>query len=54
MKWLRYVARLLREFCLFARVNKAWWIVPVIIALLLAAVVVTMGTTVAPFIYTLF
>ena len=43
------------EFILFLRTNKAYWMVPImLVLLLLAAVLVLGGTSVAPFIYTLF
>jgi len=54
MRFLRYLGRLLKEFGEFAWQNKAWWIIPVIIVLLLLAGLIVVGTTSAPFIYTLF
>jgi hypothetical protein len=46
---------IVREFFLFLRERKAYWLVPVIIVLLLLAVLVVLGSTgAAPFIYTLF
>ena len=43
------------EFALFLRTNKAYWMVPIVLVLLLlTAVLVLGGTSVAPFIYTLF
>jgi len=45
----------LSEFWLFLRENKKWWLAPMIaVLLLLGALVVLGGTSVAPFIYTLF
>lgn len=46
--------RLLKEFGVFAWQNKAWWIVPVVLVLLLVALLVFAGQSAAPFIYTLF
>ncbi|MDD5309131.1 MAG: DUF5989 family protein [Deltaproteobacteria bacterium] len=44
-----------REFLLFLRENKAWWMVPIIVSLLLLALLIVLGSTsAAPFIYTLF
>lgn len=44
----------LREFLMFCKENKAYWMVPIIIALLLLAVLVILGATGAgSFIYTL-
>ena len=43
---------LIREFYDFLRFNKAWWLTPIIIVLLLVGVLVVLaGTSVAPFIY---
>ncbi len=54
MRVFRYLGRLLKEFGEFAWHNKAWWILPIVILLLLLALLITTGTSVAPFIYTLF
>jgi hypothetical protein len=49
-------ARLLGEIWAFLRVRKKWWLAPMIMVLLLLGLltVVTQGSAVAPFIYTLF
>ena len=48
-------AGFVRELWLFLRDNKKWWLAPMIIVLtLFAALVLLGGTSVAPFIYTLF
>jgi len=46
----------LKEFWLFLRVRKKYWLIPIMIvtALLGGLIVLTKGTAVAPFIYTLF
>jgi len=44
----------LKEFIGFAWHNKAWWIIPVVLVLLLMALLIVLGQTTAPFIYTLF
>ena len=44
---LGYVGTLIGDFVAFARQHKAWWIVPLLIVL-------TSGSAIAPFIYTLF
>ena len=54
MRFLRYLFRLIGEFFEFAWQNKAWWIVPIVLMLLLIAAFIVTGTSVAPFIYTLF
>ena len=54
MRFLKHLLRLLKEFGQFAWHNKAWWIIPVALVLLLLALLIVSGQTVAPFIYTLF
>ena len=54
MRFLKHLGRLLQEFLGFAWHNKAWWIVPVVLVLLLMAMLIVLGQTTAPFIYTLF
>ena len=46
----------LQEFWLFLKVRKKYWLAPIMIMALLfgGLVVVTEGTAVAPFIYTIF
>jgi hypothetical protein len=45
-----------KEFFNFLRVRKKYWLLPIIIVLVMfgALIVLTQGTAVAPFIYTLF
>jgi uncharacterized protein DUF5989 len=48
-------AGILREWWDFLRENKAWWLTPIILVLLLISVLVILGATGAgPLIYTLF
>jgi len=51
---LRHLGRLLKELFAFAWENKAWWIVPIVLVLLLLTALIFAGESVAPFIYTLF
>jgi hypothetical protein len=46
----------LRELWLFMRARKKYWLLPVVIMLVVfgALIVLTQGSVVAPFIYTLF
>ncbi len=48
--------RIVAEYFEFLRENRRWWLVPIAIFLLLlgALVVLTQGSALAPFIYTLF
>ena len=47
---------ILRELWVFMRVRKKYWLVPVVLMLVVfgALIVLTQGSVVAPFIYTLF
>ena len=47
---------ILSEFWDFLKVRKKWWLAPLVIILLLlgALIVLTEGSAVAPFIYTIF
>ena len=48
-------ASFLREFWAFLRVNRKWWLLPVVLVLLLAGLLfLAAGTGAAPFLYTLF
>jgi len=50
----RHLGRLLSEVWAFAWQNKAWWLVPTVVILLILGVLIFSGQAVAPFIYTLF
>jgi hypothetical protein len=54
MRTLRYIGRLIGEFFSFAWQNKAWWIIPIILILLLLMAFITGTSSVAPFIYQYF
>jgi hypothetical protein len=46
---------LVREFALFIKENKAWWMIPILLVFGLLGVLVMLSSTgAAPFIYTLF
>ncbi|MEO5755197.1 MAG: DUF5989 family protein [Chthoniobacterales bacterium] len=47
---------ILREFWGFLRVRKKWWLAPIVLMLLFLGLVLVLseGSAVAPFIYTLF
>ncbi len=48
--------RIISEFIEFLMSNKKWWLLPIAIALLVlgALLILTQGSAIAPFIYTLF
>jgi hypothetical protein len=50
------IASFLHEFWAFLRVRKKYWLLPVLIVMVLfgGLIVLTNGSAVAPFIYTLF
>jgi hypothetical protein len=58
--WMAYKRRerlgIFSEFYHFMRVRKKWWLAPILILLVMLSVliVLTEGTALAPFIYTLF
>lgn len=54
MRFLRHLVALLGSFCGIAWDQKKWWIFPVVFIMLLMALVIVVGQTSAPFIYTLF
>ena len=47
---------IIREYWEFLKVRKKWWLKPIVVMLLLlgALIVLTEGSAIAPFIYTLF
>ena len=53
---MREIISFVREFWVFLRVRKKFWLVPilVVIAMLGGLIVFSEGTAVAPFIYTIF
>ena len=46
----------LKEFCEFLKVRKKYWLIPIIFVLVIfgGLIVLTQGSAVAPFIYTIF
>jgi Family of unknown function (DUF5989) len=52
---VRYGARLAREFVAYSVVNRAWWVVPLVMLLALIALAIVAGQAAAPYtLYTLF
>ena len=49
-----HVFQLFAELWAFARCNKAWWMIPLVMLLLLIGLLIASGGAVAPYIYTLF
>lgn len=54
MAKIGYSGKLLMEFARFARDNKVYWVVPLMILLGMVAFVVVGGQAAAPLLYTLF
>ncbi len=48
--------KIIAEYLEFLKDNKKWWLMPIVISLLLLGllIVLTKGSALAPFIYTLF
>lgn len=48
--------RIVAEYIEFLKENKKWWLMPIVVALLLFGllIVLTKGSALAPFIYTIF
>jgi hypothetical protein len=46
----------LQEFCLFLRVRKKYWLIPIFVMMVVfgGLIVLTKSSAIAPFIYTLF
>jgi len=51
---LTHLAGLLKETSAYARANKAWWLVPMVVVLLVLAFLITVVSTTTPVLYTLF
>ena len=49
-----YSLKLFRQFVQFARETRKYFLIPLIIVLALAAVIIVVGQSAAPLIYTLF
>ncbi len=54
MSKITHVGSLFRELWRFAMQNKAWWIIPMVLILLVLGALIITGQAAAPFIYTLF
>lgn len=54
MRKTGYAFKLLGEFVRFARENRAYWLIPLILMLGIAGIVIVAGQSAAPLIYTLF
>jgi hypothetical protein len=54
MRKAGYSVKLFREFVRFARENRTYWIIPLVLLLGFAAILIVAGQVSAPLIYTLF
>ncbi len=50
----RHSVKLFREFVSFARANRAYWLIPLILLLGAAGLFIVAGQSAAPLLYTLF
>jgi hypothetical protein len=53
MRFLRHLAKLLTALFGFAWENKAWWIVPMVLIMLVIALLIVTGSGVSQFLYPL-
>jgi hypothetical protein len=51
---IAHLGKLLAELGRYAARNKAWWLVPMVVVLLVLGFLIVTGQATAPFIYTLF
>jgi hypothetical protein len=54
MSFAKHLVALIKDIFHFAWKNKAWWVIPVVLVFGAIAVLIVIGQTSAPFIYTLF
>jgi hypothetical protein len=56
LKRLKSVVSLLGEFWVFMRMQKKWWLAPLVVILILMGILIilTEGSALAPFIYAIF
>ncbi len=56
LKRLKSIVTLLREFWSFMRMQKKWWLAPLVVILILMGILIilTEGSALAPFIYAIF
>ncbi len=54
MHRIAHLGKLLAELGRYAARNKAWWLVPMVVVLLVLGFLIVTGQATAPFIYTLF
>jgi hypothetical protein len=54
MRLFRHLGKLLADLFTFARQNKIWWMVPLVLLLLVVGALVVGVSTISPFIYSLF
>jgi hypothetical protein len=49
MRMFKYLGRLAKEFFAFALQNKAWWIVPIVVTMLMLSALIISGSVTLPF-----
>ena len=54
MHFFKHFKRLMSDLFGFARHNKIWWIIPLVVLLLMIGAFILVAQGTAPFIYTLF
>ncbi len=54
MNFFKYLLSMLKEMFIFSWRKKIWWLVPLVVIFLAMGLLIVVGETSAPFIYTLF
>lgn len=54
MNFLKHLGNLLKDFVGFSMQHKKWWMIPIILVFLVMALLIVVGQSTAPFIYTIF
>ncbi len=52
--WNRRRLGIFVEFWHFMRIRKRWWLLPILVALMLLALVIVLGEALGPFMYAIF
>lgn len=51
---IRHFVRLMSDLVAYSVVNRVTWLIPLLLILVVAAVLITVGNVAAPFVYTIF
>ena len=51
MRAIRHATTLIKETFQFAKANKAWWLIPIVVTLLAIGLLIAVSGTLGPYIY---